>query len=327
MTNENLAIIFGLVSALLCISLIFKRSEIKALESEIKKSEKKVEELEEELRTKQLNHENHEKVQAYKEVLSDLSGDNKQLKNNLHSASEHITVIEAEKEYLTEASERFRHDCQGRFELIKQVLKSEDRDEDDVVIANRQIKFLSEALSLFLAKDMAGYVQITTNEGRDRFSLNKRASELIDAFKSRDEFDRLVIHSQDDIDVFGDWIHFEIVLENLIKNAFEHSVGGEEVGVWIRRDEDQATVEVYNDSPHINEDDQAKIFDKGLSSKEADALGRKKGFGLYIVNQIVTGFGGKVEIKNSTKEKRGARVDGVRFIVTVPCIEMVAEED
>jgi signal transduction histidine kinase len=93
----------------------------------------------------------------------------------------------------------------------------------------------------------------------------------------------------------GDRAQLGRVVRNLVDNAVRHSSGAIRLG--LRRDGEQAVLEVADDGPGIPEADRARVFDRfvRLDAGRARAVGGA-GLGLAIVSEVVTAHGGRVEV-------------------------------
>ncbi len=86
----------------------------------------------------------------------------------------------------------------------------------------------------------------------------------------------------------------QILLSNLVDNALRYTPEGGAVEVRVRRDGDQARVEVADTGPGIPEEERERVFDRFYRGRTAPAGG--SGLGLAIVRQIVGLHGGSVEL-------------------------------
>ncbi len=98
------------------------------------------------------------------------------------------------------------------------------------------------------------------------------------------------------------------VVGNLVDNAIDAAAGDPSpawVSVHLASDHGAGVVEftVTDSGPGIDADHLGLIFDRGFSTKPADAAGR--GFGLAVVRDILARRGGAVEV--STSDPTGAR--------------------
>ncbi|HEY2749429.1 MAG TPA: hybrid sensor histidine kinase/response regulator [Polyangia bacterium] len=101
-------------------------------------------------------------------------------------------------------------------------------------------------------------------------------------------------------EVAGDWDADRVVqaIGNLVINAVEHAKGA--VRVEVAGGADEVRVIVANDG-EIPDAERGQLFQP---FKKGDAGGRGLGLGLFIVREIVTGHGGRVELSSSAGQTR-----------------------
>lgn len=106
-----------------------------------------------------------------------------------------------------------------------------------------------------------------------------------------------------DSDMLGNQNHIVLLIENLLNNAVYYADQNtaqnkySRVAIWLRREQDQILLTIYNRGPKIRDEDRNKIFQLGYSSRRVrDHHG--KGLGLYFVNEICKGFEGSVDFEN-----------------------------
>lgn len=103
----------------------------------------------------------------------------------------------------------------------------------------------------------------------------------------------------------GDRSRLQQLLENLIRNAVEHS--GEEVSVRVGDLETGFYLE--DDGPGIPESEREAIFGPGYSSREDGT-----GFGLAIVSEIIDAHGWEIEITESENGGGRFEITGVEVV-------------
>jgi two-component system CitB family sensor kinase len=84
------------------------------------------------------------------------------------------------------------------------------------------------------------------------------------------------------------------VVGNLIDNAFEAvapTAPPRRVTVLVRSDDDEVFVQVGDSGPGISDEQASTVFQRGWSTKQAG-----RGFGLALVRQVVTRYGGAVAV-------------------------------
>jgi signal transduction histidine kinase len=102
------------------------------------------------------------------------------------------------------------------------------------------------------------------------------------------------------------------VLTNLLDNAARHA--DSQVVVTVRRSEDEAIVEVFNDGEEIAPADRERIFERFIrlsASTERDSGGT--GLGLAISREIATTYGGTLKVADED--------GGARFVLTLPLLQ------
>lgn len=104
-------------------------------------------------------------------------------------------------------------------------------------------------------------------------------------------------------EMLGNENHLVLLLENLLRNAqfFARKRGYSSpfAPIAVRLDEQSghARIRVYNRGPPIREDDPARLFQLGYSTRRRrEHQGR--GLGLYFVNEIVKGYEGRISVGN-----------------------------
>lgn len=99
------------------------------------------------------------------------------------------------------------------------------------------------------------------------------------------------------------------IIGNILDNAMETHVyfpkDGENrvvsVNTYIDEDDNSFTIAISNNGVPIPEDCRKKIFSESYSTK-ATITKRERGFGLYIVDQLVKKYKGKIEVKSDEYE-------------------------
>jgi two-component system CitB family sensor kinase len=84
------------------------------------------------------------------------------------------------------------------------------------------------------------------------------------------------------------------VVGNLIDNAFEAvapTAPPRRVTVLVRSDDDEVSVQVGDSGPGVSDEQATTVFQRGWSTKQAG-----RGFGLALVRQVVTRYGGAVAV-------------------------------
>jgi signal transduction histidine kinase len=110
----------------------------------------------------------------------------------------------------------------------------------------------------------------------------------------------------------GDRARLGQLLDNLVSNALKFTPAGGQVRVALRRQGDDAAIEVADTGPGIPEDELPLLFTRFFRSRTATAADVPgTGLGLAIARTIAEGHGGAIAVASREGE-------GSRFTVTLP---------
>jgi signal transduction histidine kinase len=96
----------------------------------------------------------------------------------------------------------------------------------------------------------------------------------------------------------GDVLRLEQVLQNLLGNAAKYSPADGAVEVRLDRDAVEAILEVEDAGPGIPAAAQQHLFEHYRSGTPGSPISGL-GVGLYIVHEIVTRHGGRIEVESA----------------------------
>jgi len=312
---------FGLPGVAFCVAVLVT---VLGLVAYISKQRRKIVSMEEELAVSKVTIANFnsekELLESYKDVTEDQGRNIADFREKLQSSTDALDAATRSNDYLHDFAQRFRHDCGDRIKIVNVALDSV-ADEVERERARRQLAFLQEAANVQLAPSICGYVQAHVSSAQNRFSLNRRLSELVDTVRDRDPDDRIELDNQDEIHLWGKWQHIELLMINLLGNAIDHGDEGGAIQITVKKEDAMAVIEVYNDGAHIESHRIQRLFKLGETSK-AQTTQQKSGYGLFFVNEVALGYGGDVAVKN-TERTRGVikrTTTGVRFIIRLPAI-------
>jgi phosphoserine phosphatase RsbU/P len=110
--------------------------------------------------------------------------------------------------------------------------------------------------------------------------------------------------------VTGTWDHIRLdqVITNLLSNAIKYGAGNP-VGIKVSSDGDLGRLDIIDNGPGIDPEDQARMF--SAFQRGNTAGGKGFGLGLWIVHRIVDALGGQVWGQSGPKT-------GSTFTVTLP---------
>ncbi len=144
---------------------------------------------------------------------------------------------------------------------------------------------------------------------RDRVSLAEVAAEA--ATRARADGNAVVTVDVDgDVDVSGDLELLQLVVTNLVRNAWQHNPRADKrVRVRVAGGPAGASVVVEDDGPGVAEADRERIFRE--FERGARAPSRGTGLGLALCRQIARAHGGDVALASTGP-------DGSKFVLTLP---------
>jgi signal transduction histidine kinase len=118
--------------------------------------------------------------------------------------------------------------------------------------------------------------------------------------------------TEDPLIIDGDLLRLQQVLQNLLQNAIKYSQAGGEITVRVERVNSHARLSVRDHGAGIPESARERIFERFYRAGNTDQeQSSGMGIGLYVVKQIVTLHGGRIEVQSQV----GA---GSTFIVWLP---------
>lgn len=219
-------------------------------------------------------------------------------------------------------------DQRDNLEVINQVVRHDIRNELQLVLG------YAEILREHVAEDDAEYIQQILNATRDALDITTTAREVTKVML-RSEADRTPVGVQHvletqmddvranyertivsvagaipDVRVLADDM-LESVFRNLLNNAIVHNDKElREVTVSATADDERIRIRVADNGPGIPDDHKEAVF--GKEQKGLDSSGT--GVGLYLVETLVTQYGGDVWIEDNDP-------DGAVFVVELPLAE------
>jgi len=101
------------------------------------------------------------------------------------------------------------------------------------------------------------------------------------------------------------------IVRNLVENAYKYTPDRTRVAITARRVDEGIEIEVADEGPGIPPDKRNKLF-AAFSRIEETAAGQEGvGLGLYVVSQLISVMGGRIDLASSTR--------GTKFTIHLPC--------
>lgn len=147
---------------------------------------------------------------------------------------------------------------------------------------------------------------------KSRFALDTIAREAVDLYEyvAEDRGIEVTCALEPGVEVVADRMRLFRAVANLLDNALKYTPSGRGVRVLVRSAGEVAEIEVADEGPGIEAEDEARIWERLYrADKSRSEVGL--GLGLSFVKAIVEAHGGAVGVVSEPGE-------GARFIVKVP---------
>lgn len=120
-------------------------------------------------------------------------------------------------------------------------------------------------------------------------------------------------YDTDNIEVWLDKKNFDKVIMNLLSNAFKFTPSKGNIGIRLKKDEHEVSMEVWDDGLTIEPDKMEKIFQRFYQADNITNYNvAGSGIGLNLTKQLVTLHHGEISVYNNTDGK------GCTFKVVLP---------
>src|SRR5690606_6367676 len=152
------------------------------------------------------------------------------------------------------------------------------------------------------------------------YKLNKEELDLSNLLQARvtefeQRFPERLIYSEIEkgIDIEGDPLLLEILINNLLENALKYSEKEEAIKVVLFRNEDDITLQVQDEGPGIEPAERNKVFSKFYRiGNEATRKKKGTGLGLYLCRKIAKDHNADILMTNNNPK---GSIFAVRFFL------------
>jgi len=178
--------------------------------------------------------------------------------------------------------------------------RAEEREEQIETQVQRMDEIIGRQLQRAITRNLA-----PQNKVRDIGQIAQRlALALGKVYREKDM--RFEAHVNEDCSFNGDARDLMEVIGNLLENAFKY--GHKHVALSGNIEEDVLLIRISDDGPGIEESLQNDILKRGA---RADTAQTGQGIGLAMATEIISGYGGSLEVSR-------AALGGAEFIVSLP---------
>ena len=256
----------------------------------------------------QANDEVAELASTFEEMLQELSA----------AREETEATLARQRKFVADASHELRTPLTSilaNLELLEAELAGEQRDmADSALRSSRRMRRLVGDL-LLLARADAG--RELTRAPVDLAAIAAEAAHESGALSSDHP---VALDARGPVVVTGVADDLHRLAGNLIENAFIHTPAGTPVTVSVRREGDNAVLEVSDRGPGVPLDMRERVFERFARGAGDAAPSGGSGLGLAIVRAVAASHGGFVELAD-------AEGGGARFVVTLPAGPVTRSDD
>jgi len=257
------------------------------------------------------------KPQANDEV-SDLAHTFEDMLRELSAArAETEAALARQRKFVADASHELRTPLTSilaNLELLEEELGGEQRDmADSALRSSRRMRRLVGDL-LLLARADAG-----RDVTRAPVDLSAVAAEAAHEAAALSSDHPLSLDLPGAVTVTGVADDLHRLAGNLIENSLLHTPAGTPVTVSVRREGDDAVLEVSDRGPGVPVDLREHVFERFARGSGDAAPSGGTGLGLAIVRAVTKSHGGTVELSD-------AEGGGARFVVTLPATSVTRSE-
>nr|WP_242422664.1 ATP-binding protein [Nocardiopsis sp. TSRI0078] len=218
-------------------------------------------------------------------------------------------AVTRQRRFVSDASHELRNPIAGM--RAKLEVELSDPDPDPRMRELLLTGLLSDTERLEnIVNDLLELARLDTGTARKRENVDLSAL-VEDEFVRERRHPRLRLHTSGPVHADIGRLHAIRVLTNLVANAQRHA--GSRIDVIVRREDDEAVVEVHDDGSGIPPGERERIFERFArlpESKERDPGG--SGLGLPISREIARGYGGSLVAGHSEL------LGGAVFVLRLP---------
>ncbi|WP_346236017.1 sensor histidine kinase [Niabella insulamsoli] len=172
----------------------------------------------------------------------------------------------------------------------------------------KRLDFLTNNILISSQLEGRGYKM-----NKEEFDLSNLLQYRVAEFSNRFPDRNITGQIDQGIDIEGDALLVEILINNLIENALKYSEKGEAVNVTLRKNEEEVVMEVRDEGPGIPVEERKKIFSKFYRiGNEATRRKKGTGLGLYLCHKIAKDHNADILMTNNNPK---GSIFAVRFFL------------
>lgn len=227
-------------------------------------------------------------------------------------------IIEAEKlkdELIMQLSHELRTpltSAKGYAELLQYTSAAKFNDQEKMLLSRSldNLNILRDMVNqvIEVSAILADRIELTLED----VDLTQMIYELVAQHRSAlndAQIRPFVVLPDEPIHIRADFERLRHALDHIFRNGYYYNLSGGWVEIGVKQERDQLSVYVADSGVGIDEDEQAKVFERMYRGRSADAGPTDKrglGLGLYISRQIITAHGGTITL--TSKREAGTVV-------------------
>lgn len=221
--------------------------------------------------------------------------------------------LEQQRDNLETLNQVLRHDIRNDLQLVlsySEVL-AESADPEHREHVSTITESAEHAVELTQTAQEMADVLLDTEASVGTVDLRPILDSEIDGIRAAHDDASITLDDEiPDVAVAGDEM-LESVFRNLLKNAIQHNDKQvPEITVATTADDETVTVQIADNGPGVPDNQKLEIFGKGETGMDSAGTG----LGLYLVETLVSTYGGSVTVEDNDPE-------GAVFVVKLPRAE------
>ena len=274
-------------SGKLVVATVIDITKRKAIEARLHKHEEQLEELVAE-RTRELHEAQREKERVLEHLIQveKMTAVGTLVSGIGHEINNPLYVVLAAAEALTDEQDLAQCRTYGH-EILKQA------------------KNIAETV-----KNLSRYAQPGTRHDLQRVDINASVAGAVRLARRTLRGNQVEIEITTSLvpEILAKSEEIQQVLFNIVRNAMQAIAGEGRIEIHTAQEEDWVSVRIQDNGAGIPQEHLKRLFDPFFTTKGPD---EGEGLGLYIVRQIITRYGGTIDVENAVG-------GGARFMIRFP---------
>jgi signal transduction histidine kinase len=139
--------------------------------------------------------------------------------------------------------------------------------------------------------------------GKEELDLSALLQDCVNAVQKRFPDRNLETSIEKEIDIRGDALLLQILVNNLLENAIKYAPGLSAIRTTLRQTEKGILLSVADQGPGIPNSEKSKVFDRFYRiGNEQTRTTKGTGLGLYLCQRIAKDHRGRIEIKDNAPQ-------------------------